>query len=206
MEEVLDYEGLIYSIISKYPKRFDRDDLYQVGMIGLIDAYKHFDSSYETKFSTFAYYYIVGEVNKYIRESSSLKVSKNLIDLKKKIISAKEIMAQRLGREPTNLEISLYLEVDEEMIDMAILATDEVDSLESSLYDVGKTYDNTSAEVLDLKNEIMKLPLEERKLIIARYFDELTQSETSNILGISQVQVSRSEAKVLKKLKDNLIA
>ena len=206
MEEVLDYEGLIYSIISKYPKRFDRDDLYQVGMLGLIDAYKHFDNSYETKFSTFAYYYIVGEVNKYIRESSSLKVSKSLIELKKKIISAKEMMAQKLGREPTNLEISLYLEVEEDMIDMAILATDEVDSLENSLYDVGKTYDNTSAEVLDLKNEIMKLPIEERRLIIARYFDELTQSETSNILGISQVQVSRSEAKVLKKLKDRLIA
>ena len=206
MEEVLDYEGLIYSIISKYPERFDIDDLYQVVMLGFIDAYKHFDNSYETKFSTFAYYYIVGEVNKYIRESSSLKVSKSLIELKKKIISAKETMAQKLGREPTNLEISLYLEVEEDMVDMAILATDEVDSLENSLYDVGKTYDNTSAEVLDLKNEIMKLPVEERRLIIARYFDELTQSETSNILGISQVQVSRSEAKVLKKLKDRLIA
>ena len=206
MEEVLDYEGLIYSIISRYPKRFDRDDLYQVGMLGLIDAYKHFDKSYDTKFSTFAYYYIVGEINKYIRESSSLKISKNLVELNRKIISAKEVMAQKLGREPTNLEISLYLEVEEEMIDMAILATDEVDSLENSLYDVGKSYDNTSAEVLDLKNEIMNLSLEERKLIIARYFDELTQSETSNILGISQVQVSRSEAKVLKKLKDSLIA
>ena len=68
MEELLDYEGLIYSIISKYSKRYDRDDLYQLGMIGLIDAYNHFDQSLGTKFSTFAYYYIVGEVNKYIRE------------------------------------------------------------------------------------------------------------------------------------------
>ena len=117
MEEVLNYEGLIYGIISKYPKRYDRDDLYQVGMLGLIDAYKHFNKNYETKFSTFAYYYIVGEVNKYIRESSSLKVSKDLIELNKKILKTKEVMTQRLGRVPTNLEISLYLEVDEKIIE-----------------------------------------------------------------------------------------
>ena len=82
MEELLDYNGLIYKIISKYPKRYDYDDLYQVGMIGLIDAYKHYNSDYGTKFSSFAYYYIVGEVNKYIRENSSVKVSKELVDLK----------------------------------------------------------------------------------------------------------------------------
>ena len=82
MDTLLDYEGLIYSIINKYPRRFDYDDLYQVGMIGLIDAYKHYDESYETKFSSFAYYYIIGEINKYIRESSSLKVSRSLIELK----------------------------------------------------------------------------------------------------------------------------
>ena len=82
MEEVLDYEGLIYSIINKYTSRYDKEDLYQVGMMGLIDAYKHYDSSFDTKFSSFAYYYILGEVNKYIRNSSSLKISKSIIELK----------------------------------------------------------------------------------------------------------------------------
>ena len=71
MDELLEYDGLIYSIISKYPKRYDREDLYQVSMIGLIDALKHYNNNYNTKFSTFAYYYIVGEINKYIRENSS---------------------------------------------------------------------------------------------------------------------------------------
>ena len=107
MDELLEYDGLIYSIISKYPKKYDREDLYQVSMIGLIDALKHYDNNYNTKFSTFAYYYIVGEVNKYIRENSSLKVSKNLVDLKNKIIKTKEIISQKLGREATNLELSL---------------------------------------------------------------------------------------------------
>lgn len=202
MEEVLNYEGLIYSIINKYPKRYDRDDLYQVGMLGLIDAYKHFNKSYDTKFSTFAYYYIVGEVNKYIRESSSLKVSRDLIELKKKILKVKEIMLQKLGREPTNLEISLYLEVDEDLIDEALIATDEVTSIDEA-YNIGEE-DRVSADILDLKNEIDKLPINEKKLILSRYFNDMTQSEVSKKLGISQVQVSRNEAKILQKLKTNL--
>ena len=202
MEEVLEYEGLIYSIISKYPKRYDRDDLYQVGMIGLIDAYKHYDEKYDTKFSTFAYYYIVGEVNKYIRESSSLKVSRSLIEVKNKVLKAKEVMSQKLGREPTNLEISLYLEVDEELINDALIATDELESLDN-IYNKG-ICDDTSADVLDLRSEIDKLPLEEKRLILSRYYNDMTQSETSNLLGISQVQVSRNEAKILQKLRSKL--
>ena len=202
MEEVLNYEGLIYGIISKYPKRYDRDDLYQVGMLGLIDAYKHFNKNYKTKFSTFAYYYIVGEVNKYIRESSSLKVSKDLIELKKKILKVKEVMMQKLGREPSNLEISLYLEVDEKLVNEALIATDEVTSMDE-IYNIGN-YDNTSADILDLKLELEKLPEEEKNIILARYYDDMTQSEVSKKLGISQVQVSRNENKILQKLRSNL--
>lgn len=203
MEKLLEYDGLIYSIISKYPKRYDREDLYQVSMIGLIEALKHYKSEYDTKFSSFAYYYIVGEVNKYIRENSNLKVSRSLIDLKKKILKAREVISQKLGREATNLEISLYLEVDENLIDEALISTDEVTSFEDSHFDP-MSYDNTSAEALDLKNELEKLPERDRKLIYARYYNELTQSETSNILGISQVQVSRNETKILNKLKTKL--
>ena len=203
MDTLLDYEGLMYSIINKYPKRFDNDDLYQVGMIGLIDAYKHYNESYETKFSSFAYYYIIGEINKYIRESSSLKVSRSLIELKKSINKAKEVMTQKLGREPSNLEISLFLDVEMEDIENAILATSEIESIEDN-FDTYKSFDNTSADVLDLRDEISNLPEEERKIILARYYDELTQSETSKLLGVSQVQISRSENKILKKLKTRL--
>ena len=203
MEGLLEYDGLIYKIISKYSKRYDRDDLYQVGMLGLIDAYKHYNSSYDTKFSTFAYYYIVGEVNKYIRENSSLKISRNIIELKKKILECRDVMTQKLGRAPSNLEISLYLDVDISLIDSALVATDEVASIDDNI-NLIKSYDDTSPEVLDLKGELNKLSSEEKRLIYARYFEDLTQSETSNILGMSQVQVSRSESKILKKLRENL--
>lgn len=202
MEEVLDYEGLIYSIISKYIPRYDKEDLYQVGMIGLMDAYKHYNSSFDTKFSSFAYYYILGEVKKYIRNSSSLKISKSIIELKSRIIKVKEVMVQKLGRAPTNLEISLYLDVPIELIDEALL-TDEVESIDDE-YNMIPSFDDTSAEVLDLKEELGKLSEEERKLIVARYFDEMTQQETSKLLGISQVQVSRNESKILKKLRTRL--
>ena len=203
MEGLLNYDGLIYKIISKYPKRFDRDDLYQVGMLGLIDAYKHYNSTYGTKFSTFAYYYIVGEVNKYIRENSCVKVSKGLIELKQKILKCRDSMTQKLGRSPTNLEIALYLDEEEDVINNALIATDEVASIDEQV-NLLKSYDDTSPDVLDLKSEISKLTDSEKKIIYARYYNELTQSETSSILGMSQVQVSRSEAKILKKLRENL--
>ena len=202
MDELLEYDGLIYSIISKYPKKYDREDLYQVSMIGLIDALKHYNSDYDTKFTTFAYYYIVGEINKYIRENSSLKVSKNLVDLKNKIIKTKESMNQKLGREATNLEISLYLEIDENSVNEA-LSFDDVTSIDDSQFEIS-SYDNTSPEVLDLRFELEKLSEKERNLIYSRYYEELTQSETSKILGISQVQVSREESKILEKLKTRL--
>lgn len=203
MDTVLDYEGLIYSIIAKYPKRFDHDDLFQAGMLGLVDAYKHFDPSVSVKFSTYAYYYIVGEVNKYIRESCSLKISKDLINLKKKILQVTDIMTQKLGRVPSSLELSLYLDVPLEDVDSAIIATDEITSIDDK-YDSLKYFDNINADLLDLHDSIDKLSDDERNLIIARYYDGMTQNEASKILGISQVQVSRNEAKILKKLRTSL--
>lgn len=203
MEDVLDYEGLIYSIIGKYTRRFDREDLYQVGMIGLMDAYRHYDASFDTKFSSFAYYYILGEVRKYIRESSSLKVSKSLIELNARILKTREVMTQKLGREPTDEEISLVLDVPMEWMQEAKLANDEVESIDDEFDSIGSC-DETSAELLDLKEELRRLPEEERKIIIARYYDDLTQKETSDILGMSQVQVSRKESKILQKLRTRL--
>lgn len=203
MDTILDYEGLIYSVINKYPSRFDHDDLFQAGMLGLVDAYKHFDPSVSVKFSTYAYYYIVGEVNKYIRESCSLKISKDLINLKKKILQVTDIMTQKLGRVPSSLELSLYLDVPLEDVDSAIIATDEITSIDDK-YDSLKYFDNLNADLLDLHDSIGKLSDDERNLIIARYYDGMTQNEASKILGISQVQVSRNEAKILKKLRTSL--
>ena len=114
----------------------------------------------------------------------------------------REEISQKLGREATNLEISLYLEIDENLV-VEALSFDDVTSIDDSQFEIS-SYDNTSPEVLDLRFELEKLSEKERNLIYSRYYEELTQSETSKILGISQVQVSREESKILEKLKTRL--
>lgn len=209
MEELLNYEGLVYGIIQRYTKYFEKDDLYQVGMIGLINAYHNFDSTQGTKFSTYAYYYVLGEVRKYVRESGLVKVSSDLVKLNQSIDRVREQMSQILGREPTTTEISLFLEIDEEKIEEARVAALDVKSLDYSVdealpefYNSVASYDKeTSPEILDLRRELSRLSDEEKNLIVARYYEDMTQSETSRELGISQVQVSRKEGKILEKLR-----
>lgn len=209
MEKLLDYERIVYSIIQRYTKYFEKDDLYQVGMIGLINAYHNFDSTQGTKFSTYAYYYVLGEVRKYVRESGLVKVSSDLVKLNQSIDRVREQMSQILGREPTTTEISLFLEIDEEKIEEARVAALDVKSLDYSVdealpefYNSVASYDKeTSPEILDLRRELSRLSDEEKNLIVARYYEDMTQSETSRELGISQVQVSRKEGKILEKLR-----
>lgn len=209
MEELLNYEGLVYGIIQRYTKYFEKDDLYQVGMIGLINAYHNFDSTQGTKFSTYAYYYVLGEVRKYVRESGLVKVSSDLVKLNQCIEKTSEQMSQRLGREPTTTELSLFLEIDEEKIEEARVAALDVRSLDYSVdeelpefYNSVAAYDReTSPEILDLRRELSRLSDEEKNLIVARYYEDMTQSEASRELGISQVQVSRKEGKILEKLR-----
>ena len=212
MENILDYENLIYSIIKKYSTYFDPEDLYQVGMLGLIQARDKFDSTFDVKFSSYAYYYIKGQVLKYIRENKTIRVSKDILKLNSSIEKNKDVMRQRLGREPTTTEISLFLEIDEEKINEVSILVQDVKSLDytydeesSDFYNcVQKQETGMQEDILDLKTEVMKLQPEERALILARYYEELTQKEASYELGMSQVQVSRKEGKILEKLKQRL--
>ena len=211
MDNILEYENLIYKMISQY-KSFDKEDLYQVAMIGLMKAQKNYKESENTKFSTYAYYYILGEINNYITASNPVKVSRDLLRLNKSLEQAKEVMRQRLKREPTTEELSIFLEEPLEKIEEATLATRQVESLDYAyeeenmdLYNsIGTQEKGMNDDILDLKNAISTLSEEEQQLIIARYFNDLTQQETSKTLGISQVQVSRKETKILEKLKTTL--
>ncbi len=211
MDNILEYENLIYKMISQY-KSFDKEDLYQVAMMGLMKAQKNYKESENTKFSTYAYYYILGEINNYITASNPVKVSRDLLRLNKSLEQAKEVMRQRLKREPTTEELSIFLEEPLEKIEEASLATRQVESLDYAyeeenmdLYNsIGTEEIGMNDEILDLKNAIYSLPQEEQQLIIARYFNDLTQQETSETLGMSQVQVSRKETKILEKLKTTL--
>ena len=211
MENILKYENMIYKMIGHY-QSFDQEDLYQVAMIGLMKAQKNFNPDENTKFSTYAYYYILGEIKNYISTNNPMKVSRDLLRLHQSIEHSKEVMSQRLKREPTTEELSVFLEVPVEKIEEAYLATRQVESLDyaydeegDNLYNsFGQKEQQMTEEVLDLKNAIQALPLEEQQLIVARYYEGMTQQETSETLGISQVQVSRKETKILQKLKTTL--
>lgn len=211
MDDILEYENLVWSIVAKYGGYFDKDDLYQVGMMGLISAYQHFDKEKGVKFSTYAYQYIFGEVYKYVQESRTIRVGRDMQKLNRAIERGRDVLRQTLMREPTDFELSTFLEIDEEKLIEAKASGEMVKSLDSMTNDDMNLYSylgceekQLTSEVLDLKTELASLNDEDRKLIYSRYFMDLTQREVSEDLGISQVQVSRKESKVLNKLKTRL--
>lgn len=216
-EDIMDYERLIYSVIQNYKNYYDIEDLKQVGYIALLKACQNYSCDKNTKFSTYAYWYIKGEVLKYIREDRSIKVNRDLIKLSSSVSKAKEVLEQKLYREPSVTELSMFLDVDERLISEALNQQQPVGSLdfiinddedkELNVYDViPYTELGFNEEILDLKEELKKLTEEEQRLINCRYFNDMTQTETSKVLGINQVKVSRTENKILQKLKGSLVA
>ena len=211
---ILANEGLIYKIINKYSTYFELEDLYQVATIGIIKAANNYKGEYDTKFTSYAYPYILGEVIKYINEYRPIKISRNYKILYLKIIKAKTLLTQKLMKEPTNSELALYLELDEKVITETLLAYADVDSLDRIIMEDGKNlelydrygYLDTGLENYPLKSELAKLDPKERQLIIARYYADMSQKEVGESLGMYQVEVSRTEKKILKKLKDRIAA
>lgn len=218
MDEILEYEKLVYKIARRFQGNFDLEDLKQVGMIGLMNAYKNYKDTFDTKFSTYAYSYILGEILNYIRNSKIIKVNREMQSLYKKILEVKEYMSQKLMREASTFEIACFLEIEEETVVQAIVANQFVKSLDYSLNEEDENkevnmYDLVSyeepfyqAEYLDLQSALDSLPEEEKNLIYDRYFNDLTQTEVSKKQNTSQVQVCRHEAKILKKLREELAA
>lgn len=215
LEEIITTnEGLIYKIINKYRNYFELDDLYQVAVIGLIKASKTYNSEYGSKFTSYAYPFILGEVIKYINEYRNIKISKDTAKLYSKILQAIEILSQKLMKTPTNYELALFLEIDESIIEEVLMANYTIESLDRiisldgknlELYNKFGYYDET-IENYPLISELEKLQPIEKAIIQSRYYDNMSQSETGKSLGMYQVEVSRREKKILSKLKDNIAA
>lgn len=215
MEVINDYEKLIYSIVNKIKSHHDYDDLFQVGVIGLIKAYRNYDQSYGTKFSTYAFPYILGEIKKFVREDRGIKISRDLFRLSDQIERARDLLAQKLMRVPSISELAIYLEIDEDKINEALNIHTYIQSLDVPVNDEGKEltlYDSISVtepiDLLDklyLKELIISLPTADQQLIYMRYEKDRTQNEIANTLGLTQVQVSRQEQKVLTRLKKSML-
>lgn len=206
-EVILENSNLIYSIASKFGSGQDMDDLFQAGCIGMMEAYKKFDASRGVKFTTFAYPYILGRISEYVRENHAVKLSKDMMRAKKKVDKAKMYLSQELMREPTNEELSDYLNIPLENLNMLVIYNGDGYSLDEtylddlSLYDVIASKDIDYNTLVFLKQEIDSLGEPERTIMYERYFEDMTQSEIAENLGLSQVDISRREKKVLVKLR-----
>ena len=215
MEElILENKNLIYSITKYFEKYANKEDLFQAGCIGMIMAYKNYDSTVNVKFTTYAYPYILGEMKKLVREDKSIKINRNIQMLNLKIEKARIILTQKFMREPNVSELSNYLEIPEEFVCDAINSTKTIYSLDEPINTEGKditlqdtigNIDNMNLDdIIQLREELAMLSPFEKQIIENRYMKDLTQQETAKYLGVSQVQVSRNEKKVLIKLKNKL--
>ena len=182
--------------------------------MGIIKASKTYNSEYGAKFTSYAYPFILGEVIKYINEYRNIKISKDTAKLYSQILKATEVLSQRLMKIPSTYEISLFLEIDQTIIEEVLMANSTVESLDKIISQDGKDlelynrfgYCDTTIENYPLIYEIEKLSPIDKAIIQSRYYENMSQSETGNNLGMYQVEVSRREKKILSKLKDNIAA
>jgi RNA polymerase sporulation-specific sigma factor len=211
---------LVSSISKKFLNRgYDYEDIFQIGSIGLVKAINNFDLTYNVKFSTYAVPMIIGEIKRFLRDDGMIKVSRNVKSLARKVHFYKEVLTKKLNRSPTIDELADYANVDKEEILFAIESSNSLQYLYDTIHqDDGAPVllidklsekgvdDGNIIERIALKEALQSLDNKARQIIVLRYFKDKTQVQVAKLLGISQVQVSRIEKKVLfqmrKKLED----
>lgn len=210
------HSGLIWNVVRRFIGRgVELEDLYQIGAIGLIRAIDKFDFSYDVKFSTYAVPLISGEIKRFLRDDGMIKISRNLKENQWKIKRAMEQFAHEHGREATVEELSEILELEPEEIVLSMEAAVEIESMDQKVFRGDGKEISLKERIPDEKNEeeelLDKLFLEQlmegldkrdKELIVLRYFENKTQTQVAESLGISQVQVSRLEKKILRRMKE----
>lgn len=210
--------GLIYSVAKRFLGRgVEMEDLFQIGSIGLLKAVDKFDLSFEVKFSTYAVPMIAGEIRRFLRDDGMLKVTRSMKENCFRIAQEKEILGRTLGREPTMGELAEKLGMEPEEIAMTMESAAPVESIYKTVHQ-GEGNEILLADRLEEKRDhqekllnrlllegmLEKLEKEERRLICMRYFQDMTQTEIAGRLGVSQVQVSRMEKRILNRLRSFL--
>ena len=210
--------GLIWSIVRRFKDRgYELEDLYQIGSIGFIKSIKRFDTSFDVRLSTYAVPYILGEIKRFIRDDGSVKVSRSVKELAAKIRDIQARYLREKGEEISISEMAKELKISKEEIAVALDSLNPTVSIYEKIYsdedggihladklDTGVDEAESIVDNLSLKNAISTLGERERQLIILRYFRNKTQMQVAKILGVSQVQVSRMEKKILEQMKTKL--
>lgn len=206
---------LVWSVVQRFLNRgYDPDDLFQIGCIGLLKSVDKFDLSYDVKFSTYAVPMIIGEIQRFIRDDGSVKVSRSLKETGNKIRKKKDELTKDLGRTPTVQEIATALEINPEDVVLAQEASRSPHSIHETVYEndgdpitlLDQIADNDTKwfDKIALQEAINTLDERERLIVYLRYFKDQTQSDVAERLGISQVQVSRLEKKILNFIKEQM--
>ena len=221
MERLIrDNNGLIWSIVKRFTNRgYEVEDLYQIGCMGFIKSIKRFDTNFEVKLSTYSVPYILGEIKRFIRDDGPIKVSRSIKELNAKINEIKKYHLNKTGKEITIEEICKELKVEKEDVIMAMESTNVIESIDGAAtaenkdgnqmtifekISTGKNEEEAITNKIVVKQLINELDDRDKEIILLRFFKEKTQTEVAKILGISQVQVSRIERKILNKMKTKL--
>ncbi len=208
--------GLVWSIVRRFVGRgCEIEDLFQIGSIGLMKAIDKFDENFEVQFSTYAVPMISGEIKRFLRDNGMIRVSRSIKELAVKIRAAEDQFCKKNGREPTMSELAEQVGVPTEEIAVALEAGAEVESIYKTIYEGDgnaiqlidrleqeKRPDEELVNYMTLETILRDLPKREKDLIFYRYYEEKTQTKVAEMMGISQVQVSRMEKKILIKMRD----
>lgn len=206
--------NLIYAISGYFRNYRNKEDLVQAGTLGLLQAYKKYNPDMGVKFSTYAYTYIFGEMVRLVRNDRGIKISREISSINKEVEEAKVSLEQLLNREPSISEIASFIDKDEYLVSEAIQSVNCLQSLDYVMNDdenKGITLHDVIGDNLDidtmieLKEQLDLLDPLEKKLIIARYVNDFTQAKTASILGMNQVQVSRTEKKILNRMRKSMV-
>ncbi|AKO94026.1 MULTISPECIES: RNA polymerase sporulation sigma factor SigF [Priestia] len=207
---------LVWSVVQRFLNRgYEPDDLFQIGSIGLLKSVDKFDLSYDVKFSTYAVPMIIGEIQRFIRDDGTVKVSRSLKETSNKIRKAKDELSKVYGRTPTINEVAEHLDITPEEVVLAQEANRAPSSIHETVYEndgdpitlLDQIADQSEDKWFDqiaLKEAVEHLDERERLIVYLRYYKDQTQSEVATRLGISQVQVSRLEKKILKQIKEQM--
>ncbi len=209
---------LVLSVIQRFGSRGENpDDLFQVGCIGLLKAISNFDETKQVRFSTYGVPMIAGEVRRYLRDNSALRVSRSLRDVAYKVLQCKEAMQAEEGKEPTLEEVAKRLDLTVEEVSSAMDAIASPISLYDPVYSDGgdpitvmdqvrdtKNTDDRWIERMDLKNAFETLSPREKQILILRFYDGKTQMEVAGQVGISQAQVSRLEKNAISSMRKSI--
>lgn len=205
---------LVFNLVRRFENRgYDLEDLFQIGTIGLIKAIDKFDPSFEVRFSTYAVPMIVGEIRRFLRDDNPVKVSRSLKEIAYRVYEMQERLAKELGREPSVAELAEALAMPREEIVAAMEALQAPESIHEKIYEdegdplyvldqlAAREKEMSWFDRIALKDIIRQLPPKQRQVIVLRFFADRTQTQVAEIMGLSQVQISRLERQALANIR-----